>query len=174
MLKQFFLIIYFLNIYLISSYNRFLQIHKQNTCMKAFGDINNCIFIWSNLNFLALVLPVFLHNCNNVHITIYRQMSFFLCWQFCVVIFDVAQWVWIRYLTVAFTLILYYFIYMRSYCLYMYIYLQFNTMFTNYLTYIVLYNIQNRIKLNNFYLIFYIIFYISYYKYLPYTTHFSL
>jgi len=37
MLKQFFLIIHFLNIYLISGYNRFLQIYKQiqNTCMKA-------------------------------------------------------------------------------------------------------------------------------------------
>lgn len=101
-LKQLFLklsvliVVYFLKIYLIPSNNRFIFRHKneylQNTCMKAFKDIN-CLFIWSNSNFLALILPVFLHNHNNVHIiSIYRQMSFLFCWQFCVVIiFDVAR-----------------------------------------------------------------------------------
>lgn len=72
---------------------RHIKEYLQDTCMKAFKDINNCLFIRSNSNFLALILPVFLRNRNNVYnIPIYRQMSFPFCWQFCVVvIFNVAR-----------------------------------------------------------------------------------
>lgn len=90
------LVIYFLKIYLTPSNNRFIFRHineyLQDTCMKAFKDINNCLytkqFEFPSFNFaLSSCIIVIMYI---LYLSI--DMSFLFCWQFCVVvIFDVAR-----------------------------------------------------------------------------------